>query len=206
MKPRCFASVLVLGSEAMNRNGNTKWRVLAILLALSPFLAGWATTPARGEEQLRLVVIDTQRIYRDAAAVKGLQKYIDDQRSSYQDELRKKEESLRAADQALARQRTVLSAEAFAQKRRGLEEQIANLQREIQTRRKGLEKQFSEGMKTVQTVLVEVSQEIAQQRDAWLVIEKSAVVLVKPDLEITDEALKRLDKKLPKVDLSALQN
>ena len=144
-------------------------------------------------------MIDTQRIYREAEAVRGLQKKIDDQRSSYQNELRKKEEVLRGADQELARQRTILSSEAFAQKRRELEEQVAKLQGEIQSRRKDLEKEFALGMKQVQAALVQISQEIAEERDSVLVIEKSAVVLVRPELEITREALKRLNQRLPKI-------
>ncbi|MDH3917889.1 MAG: OmpH family outer membrane protein, partial [Rhodospirillales bacterium] len=83
---------------------------------------------AQGTGVLGIAVIDTQGIYRESEAVMGLQKRIDAQRSTYQEELRKKEESLRTADQELARQRTILSAEAFAQKRRELEEQVATLQ------------------------------------------------------------------------------
>jgi len=61
-------------------------------------------------------------------------------------------------------------------------------------------------MKQVQSVLVEISQDIADERNAVLVVEKSAVVLVKPDLEITQEALKRLNKRLPKLSVTAPQN
>lgn len=181
-------------------------RTTGSLLFVAAMFVGATPAPALGADSLAIVVIDTQRIYREAVAVKGLQKQIDGQRSTYRDELQKKEESLRAADKELARQRTVLSSEAFAQKRRGLEEQIANLQRDIQKRRKVLEKQFAQGMKQVQSVLVEISQDIAKERNAVLVVEKSAVVLVKPDLEITQEALERLNKRLPKLSVPAPQN
>lgn len=146
-----------------------------------------------------IVVIDTQRIYRDSDAVRGLQTKIDDQRSSYQSELREKEEALRSADQELARQRTVLSSDAFAQKRRELEEQVARLQGEVQSRRKDLEKEFALGMKQIQTALVQIAREIAEERKSDLVVDKSAVVLVRPELEITQEALKRLNERLPKI-------
>lgn len=154
---------------------------------------------AQGAGGLGIVVIDTQRIYREAAAVRGLQKKVDDQRSSYQKELRQKEEALRGADQELARQQTILSPEAFAERRRELEEQVAKLQGEVQSRRKDLEKEFALGMKQVQAALVDISREIAEERKSDLVIEKSAVVLVRPELEITQEALKRLNQRLPKI-------
>ena len=155
---------------------------------------------------LGIVVIDTQRIYREAAAVRGLQKKVDDQRSSYQKELRQKEEALRGADQELARQQTVLSPEAFAEKRRELERQVAKLQGEVQSRRQDLEKEFALGMKQVQAALVDISREIAEERRSDLVIEKSAVVLVRPELEITREALKRLNQRLPDIAPAAPQD
>jgi Skp family chaperone for outer membrane proteins len=181
-------------------------RPAVAFLILLAMLGTVAPAYAQDTGTLGIVVIDTQSIYREALAVKGLQSLIDKQRSAYQEELRKQEETLRAADQELARQRTVLSPEAFAQKRRDLEEQVATLQREIQSRRRALEKLFGEGMKQVQTALVVIAREIAEARKADFVIDKSAVALVRPELEITQEVLKRLDQKLPKVTLKAPQN
>ncbi len=177
--------------------------VAVIVQMLSGPIVPAMAQDARG---LGVVVIDTQRIYREAAAVKGLQKKVDDQRSSYQKELRQKEETLRGADQELARQQTVLSPEAFAERRRDLEQQVAKLQGEVQSRRKDLEKEFALGMKQVQAALVDISREIAEERKSDLVIEKSAVVLVRPELEITQEALNRLNQRLPEVAPAATQD
>ena len=62
------------------------------------------------------------------------------------------------------------------------------------------------GMKQVQAALVDISREIAEERKSDLVIEKSAVVLVRPELEITQEALKRLNQRLPEVTPAATQD
>jgi Skp family chaperone for outer membrane proteins len=148
-----------------------------------------------------LVVMDTQRIYREAVALKALQQMIDEQRSTYQEELRRKENELREADKELADQRERLSAVVFAERRKELEEAIMAAQRELQSRKRELDKHFSQGIRQLRSVLVEIAQEIAQERNADLVIEKGAVVLVKPELEITQEALERLNERLPKIDL-----
>jgi Skp family chaperone for outer membrane proteins len=176
------------------------------LVVLQAVLGIVLPAQAQSTDAIGIAVIDTQTIYRESEAVKALQDRIDTQRSAYQEELRKKEDSLRAADQELVRQRTILSAEAFAQKRRELEEQVATLQGEVQSRRSGLEKQFNQGMKQVQRVLVEIAREIAEERGVDLVIEKGAIVLVRPELEITSEVLKRLNEKLPMVQVPAPQN
>ena len=182
-------------------------RYACLVLALGLIVFGlWAPGRAEAQSDFGIVVIDTQRIYREATAVMGLQKHIEGQRTAYQAELRKKEEALRKARQDLERQRTVLAADVFDSRRREFEEQVVTLQREVQANKRGLERLFARGMNQIRQFLVEISQEIAKERKVEMVVEKSAIVLVKPELEITQEALDRLNQRLPEFDLSTLQN
>ncbi len=176
-------------------------RFTVLLLALPPLMTRSGAGVAEELDPAVLVVMDTQRIYREAVALKALQQMIDEQRSTYQEELRRKENELREADKELADQRERLSAVVFAERRKELEEAIMAAQRELQSRKRELDKHFSQGIRQLRSVLVEIAQEIAQERNADLVIEKGAVVLVKPELEITQEALERLNERLPKIDL-----
>ena len=185
---------------------NRLCRIFATLLLTAPLLAAAQPGLAQDRPVARIVVIDTQEIYRESSAVKQLQEHINQQRTAYQDDIRKQEDELRKDDQELQKQRALLSNEAYAEKRRGLEEKLTTLQREVQVRKRGLEKLFAEGMNRVRRSLVEISQEIAKAREADMVIEKSAVVLVKPELEITKEVLAGLNEKLPAIDIGSLQN
>lgn len=153
-----------------------------------------------------IAIIDMQRILAESVAVKSMQSQIDRMRSDYQVELRKREEVLRAQDQDLARQRTVLSTDAFTRKRQELEQEVAAIQREIQERRRELDSVFGQAMKQVRVALVEIVQEIAQRRGADMVLTKATVVLVKPELEITAEALERLNERLPAISLTVPEN
>ena len=155
---------------------------LALLWAYAPIPAA-----AQDGKGLVIVVMDMQRILRESVAVQEMQKEIDELRVGYQAEFRKKEEALRAADQELGRQRSVLSADDFAQQRQELERNVAQTQRDIQQRRKDLETLFDQGMKRVQEALVKVVQDVAAKHGADLVLAKSTVVLVRPDLEITTD-------------------
>lgn len=174
--------------------------VLLALLSLGGFSA-----PAAAQSEFGIVVIDTQRIYREAKAVMGLQKHIERQRGAYQSELRGKEEALRKSRQELEQQRALLAAEVFDKRRREFEEQVVTLQREVQANKRGLERLFARGMNQVRGLLVQISQEIAKEREVEMVVEKSAIVLVKPELEITQEALDRLNQRMPEFDISKLQ-
>ena len=182
------------------------------LLALAFFL--WASlcwplavpVTAQDDDPLVIAIIDMQRILRESIAVQSMQQEIEQRRSRYQAALQKKEEEIRNTDQELLRQRSVLTADVYAKKRQELERQVAGMQREIQRQRRGLDEIFGQGMNQVRRELVEVVKEIATERGADLVLAKANVVLVRPDLEITDEALARLNARLESVPLAPAQN
>jgi Skp family chaperone for outer membrane proteins len=176
--------------------------VVALVIAVVA-LGGQPAVRANQAGAPVLAVVDVQKVMRNSVAVKALNQRIEAQRVAYQDELRKKEEALRNADQELARQRTILSAEAFAEKRRELEKQAAGLQREVQERKRALDRMFSEGMARVQRVVSEIAQEIGEERGLDLVLTKATVVIVKPKFDITDDILKRLNERLPEVPAAA---
>ncbi len=144
-------------------------------------------------------VIDMQRILRESIAVQTLSDQIEELRDDYQAELRLKEEKFREDDLLLSRQRAILAPEFYTQRRSELEKRAAELQRNFQERKKELDRLFGQGMSQVQQVLIQVSQEIASEKGLDLLLAKSTVVLVKPDLEITEEALARLNSNLPQV-------
>ncbi len=169
-------------------------------------VAGGPSAMAQQAEPAMLAIIDVQKVLRESVAVKSLTAKIEEQRNKYQGELRAQEETLRTADQELARQRTILSSDAYAQKRKDLEQQVATLQRQVQERKKGLDQLFGQGMSQVQNELANVAKEIAEERGIDLIISRAAVVIVKPKFDISSEALTRLNARLTTVALPAQQN
>ena len=187
-------------------------RVLVSLMSISvvatALMAASGVGPALGQTPGApvIIVIDTQRILRESEAVRSIQQQVGEQRNAYQNALKEKEKALREKDQELMRQSTILSAEIFSQKKRELEGQVGALQREIQEKRRALDKVFAEGMKEVQAALVDITRDIAKARKADLVLQRATVVYVRPEMEITKEALEKLNASLSSVSLPALQN
>lgn len=179
--------------------------VVAVSLAL---FVGLLTPPASAAEfkSPTFAIIDVQKILRESTAVKGLTARIEEQRQAYQAELRKKEETMRAADQELARQRAILTADAYVAKRKELETQMAGLQREVRERKRALDQAFAQGMNRIQSELATVAAEIANENGLDLVLSKATVVIVKPEFEFTAEALKRLNAHLPEAPAPDAQN
>jgi outer membrane protein len=180
------------------------------VLALGSVLLLWTAVPSapRAQELAPpvLAIIDVQKVRRGSTAVKALSKRIASQKAQHQDELREQERSLRKADQELARQRSILSPEAYAKKRGELERQVSTLQREAQNRKRSLDKVFAQGMAKVQVELNKVATEIAEERGLDLILSKSTVVLVRPKFELTQEAVRRLNARLPDLPAAQPQN
>ena len=161
---------------------------------------------ALAQEGTVIAILDMERILRQSKAATTLREEIDKQRQVHQSTLREQENALRSADQELARQRAVLSAEAFAAKRKELQEQANQLQQEFVSRQKEMEELFGNGIRQVRNALAEVAKEIADERGINLILLKATIVLANRDLDITDEALQRLDERLPSVDLTGPGN
>lgn len=151
-------------------------------------------------------VIDYQRILRDAAAARSIRAQIESRRHAYQEEISKEERRLHEADKAFAKQRSVLTPEAFAEKRRAFEEDVAAVQRMVQERRRALDRVAAAALNKVETALIEIVTGIAEERGFNLVLPSSQVLFFARKIDLTEEVLAKLDARLPKVVVSEAAN
>lgn len=171
--------------------------MLLVVLALAV-----ATTPAGRTDSLPpavVAVIDYQKVLREAQAARSIREQVEQRRRAYQDEIAQEEQRLHEADKELARQRSVLSAEAFAERRREFELEVAEVQRKVQERRRQLDQVSTVALNQVRDALIDVVAELAEQNGANLVLPSSTVLVYSPSLDLTDQVLERLDRKLPEV-------
>jgi len=146
-----------------------------------------------------VAVVDVQFILQEAAASRSIQKQLEVQRETYQNEISKQEDRLRAVEQELNRQRSVLSPDEFAQKRREFEQQVADVQRTVQARKRVLDQAFNESMTKVRDTVLQIVTEVAGEQKATLVLAKQQVVLAEKSLDLTSAVLERVNRKLPTV-------
>ena len=179
---------------------------LHLAAAVVLFAVPVAAAHAQLERAPLIGIIDIQAVLRESVAVQSLSQKIGAQREAFQSAMQEREEALRAADLDLAQRRASLTPEDYAEEREALEEQGRELQREAQERRRSLDLLFSRGMSQVQRVLVQISQDIAQENALDLVLAKTTVIIVRPEFDFTDEALQRLNAQLTDVTLPDTQN
>jgi Skp family chaperone for outer membrane proteins len=186
---------------------HSKYRQMALaimaLVALAPAGASIAlaetTQPAAQQIPLSVAVIDIQQILRDSTAAKAVRAQVDKQKDAYQAQIAQQENALRDADKKLAEQRATLSADDFAKKRDQLGQQMDQLRQNSEKLKQQLEDAFNAGMGQVSQALAGVLTDIAKQRNLTLILDKRAVPLSASSYDITADALKALNAKLPSV-------
>lgn len=171
---------------------------LAIWAAMLPPMSAFAQ--AGKVPPTVIAVIDGQRVNREAAALKNARQQLEQYRFNFQSEIAKEEEKLRAEEQELARQRSVLTPEVFDQRRQAFQAKVIDLQKRIQERSQSLEKMLNGVREQVTVQVIEILKTLARERGFNMVLDRAQVqIFIGENIDITAEVLKRLDQKLPTV-------
>ncbi len=167
---------------------------LLAVLAISVF-----ALPAQAETKIGIVNI--QKIMNDSTAAKSVRDQLQNKQKSFQAELNAKEKELLKEDQELVKQRANMDKAAFEAKVNAFREKAAKAQGDIRTKKASLDQVFSAALEQIQTAVIDITSEVAREKQLTLVISSAQVLYGDPSLDITDEVLSRLNKKLGSVPL-----
>ncbi len=180
--------------------------ITTCVLAAALVIAGLAPAAAQTLPDARIAIIDYQLIQQKSAALIDIKSQIERRRKIYQDEITLQEQELRAEDEELVRQRSILAADAFAQKRREFEARVAEVQRVVQARKKDLDAAYEYGVKQIQGAVINIIAELSEIHGFNLVLSRQQIVFADSALNISEEVLLRLNERLPRVEVPVAQN
>jgi Skp family chaperone for outer membrane proteins len=171
---------------------------------LALVLAAQAPAPAaRAQQQpARLpaaLIVDMAQILQEAKAGKDVQSTINQQYAAYSKEVAQQEDELQKGGADLERQRTALAPEVYNARARELQQRYDTLGKSVQAKRQALQQSLNEAMDKVKNGALEVIADIVKERRADLVLQKQAVVFEAEGMDVSAEAIARLDKKLSSV-------
>ncbi|MBT5051532.1 MAG: OmpH family outer membrane protein [Rhodospirillaceae bacterium] len=175
-------------------------RLAIVVLCVSIFPAGqFAIAQGKAQKPMRFAVINLQMILREAAATKTIRPQIEKLKKSYEVQFKKYEKELRATDQDLQKQRTILSPEAYASKRKAFKQRVNSLQRDVQTVQRLLDHAGRNALGKVHRAFHEIRVEIAKEKALDFIFPRSGLLHFNPKYDISGDVLKRLNKRLPSV-------
>jgi len=193
----------ILGGLTMRVLGRAAAACLILLAfgAVAPHASGQsqpAATP-NAPGPTAVAVVDWNFVVRTSLAHRSAREQFDQFRTAFETEVKTLESKLREADQELSRQRAVLTPEAFAEKRREYEKQFLENQRQVQGKGRKIEEVYYSAIQTIEETLFGLIEQMATERNIALVIRKDAVILHEVRMDITKQALEKLNATMPSV-------
>jgi outer membrane protein len=161
-----------------------------------------AATAAAIPQTLAIMVVDVQALLQNSKAAKMVRQQIEAKRAEYAKDISHKEEALRQERDALQRQQPTLSADQLAAKGRDFQAKVNELDRDVQAKRQALEQSNAGALQKIQEVMVKIITDIAKERKANLVFQRSELVLFDQGFDVTDQVLQKLDEQMPTLDVS----
>jgi outer membrane protein len=146
---------------------------------------------------LNILVVDVQSLLQNSKSAKMVRQQIEQKRAEYAKEISQEEQTLRQERDALQRQQSTLSAEQLNQKGREFKQKVNELDKSVQSKRQALERSNAEALEKIQGAMLKIITELAKDRKANLVFQRSELVLFDQVFDVTDEVLQKLDEQLP---------
>jgi Skp family chaperone for outer membrane proteins len=146
-----------------------------------------------------IAVVNVQQVLQESVAMQKVQEQVKVKRKSFQDEVVKKEESLRGEEKKLLEQRSLLAKEAFEEKAKELQTKVNDVNRTLQEKRIKYDTLYNQAVDEVQVAVNSIVGELAKEKNFKIALPKNAVLYSVSELDITKDVVTRLNTNLPKV-------
>jgi outer membrane protein len=143
----------------------------------------------------RVAVVNIDNVLKDAKATERVRALLDEKREEFQNDFAKREASLQQIERDLQSKRIILSEEAYRAEVAQFQNEVAAIQKEIQFKRQALDKAFQEAQDEIRTLAAEIVAEIAGSQKLDVVINKSAALVFRQDLDITEAVIIQLNER-----------
>jgi Skp family chaperone for outer membrane proteins len=144
-------------------------------------------------------VVNTDRIIQDSLAAKGVRLEREKYAQTYQTQIKDEEAKLRAEDQELSQQRSVMAPEVFQQRAQTFQQKLADFQNQVRDKQERLDFSAQQAMQEIGNTIIIVAQEIAKQQGITAVAAHNQLLFFDPGMDITQPVLERLNQRLASV-------
>jgi outer membrane protein len=178
----------------------------SVLTFAAPAFAAGPPAPAAGTPNPKILVIDRAAILRGSVVGQNIMKQVQALTVAAEQGLKARDAALRSEGQALQQQLAILAPAVKAAKIKAFEAKQAALQADVQKQQGLIQGGVLKARQQVEQALGPILQGLMQERGANLLLDRNAVVLGTVNVDITKDAITRLNQKLPmvKVALTAL--
>lgn len=174
-------------------------RRAAFALSLCAGLAqgAWAQDPATVKLRSPVVTVDQERLYERSAYGQRVQAQLDADSSALAAENRKIEAQLTAEERDLTDQRPGMDPTEFHDKAAAFDKKVVAIRKAQEDKAHSLVQRRDAAKNDFFKAVLPVLTEIVRERGAVAILESRAVVLSADQIDITNDAIARIDARMP---------
>ena len=145
--------------------------------------------------------VDFKYILNESKAGKEAQIYLKKKLTNGIKQLKDKEQAIQKAEKKIIEQKKLLSAEEYKKKVTDLRNQVASLQKERNNLMDSVAKQRAKAKSELLKNLNPIIQDYMKEKKIRMVIDKKGILLADENLDLTQEIIELLNKKLKSIKL-----
>jgi Skp family chaperone for outer membrane proteins len=173
--------------------------VLLFGIMLAGLLPAVISTPSIAQDTtkaaLSIAIIDINGVLEQSTAIKKIRAIIDEENKKFLASTDEEQQSLRSEELKLEAQRDILSETEFNLRLKQFQDRVAVLQQKLQRQRREFDASLQQANKQLRKLLYQIIAEITKENGYTLVIQKQNIVLYDLSIDISDEALLRLNER-----------
>ena len=147
-------------------------------------------------------VVDLNYILSESDAAVDAAKKIENIAQQIEDEIKNSDQSLVDEQNELIESQQIMAPAAFDEKRKEYENKVQNYNITRQEKLTSIDRIVAESRNKVLNALKPILEEISNENGITILLEKNSVLLNAENMDITEAALKILNKKLPSIEVS----
>lgn len=168
-------------------------RIAVVAMAVIMAVAFGAGSVAAKE--LKIGYVDMMRVGEEYAKIKDSRKILDDKSRAKEAEVAKMDEELKKLQDELKEKEKILSDKAKAEKQAAIDAKIRTLQEFVRKTRTELRKEGTDLFSAIQGDIDRTISDYAKETGYDVIIVKQAILYGSSQFDVTDDVLKRLNKK-----------
>tara|TARA_B110000483_G_scaffold194704_1_gene232073 strand:+ start:4454 stop:5008 length:555 start_codon:yes stop_codon:yes gene_type:complete len=149
-----------------------------------------------------IAVVDLNLVLSDSKAAKNATKQFEEIQKKTEDEIISSEKKMLEEKNKLLDQQSVMAPEAFELKAKDYEKKLQDYQIERQVKLRDLEGMLQKARNEILMSIKPILEDISKEMGVTVILEKNTVLLSASNMDITNEVIKKLNKKLPKIKVS----
>ena len=185
----------------MNNINNMNKKIVAIAFALV-LLFNFNAIAETNYPNTSIAIVDLNLILSESKAAKNATKQFEEIQKSTEDKIIASDKKMLNERNKLIEQQSVIAPEAFELKAKDYEKKLQEYQVDKQNKLRKLEGVLQNARNEILENVKPILEDLSKELGVTVILEKNSVLLSANNMDITDNVIKKLNKKLPKIKVS----